>query len=97
MAEGNANPAQEVLSEHAIFGHELPKSLKILAIDTELDKFLGSGNTLQAAEFLAEQSGIPSENLTLINEEETYSHNDPAGAYPTNAFFNQLVPYLEGL
>jgi hypothetical protein len=97
VADGNPNPAQEVLGEHAIFGHELPKSLKILAIDTELDKFLGGGNTLEAAEILAAQSGIPSENLTLINEEETYSHNDPAGAYPTNEFFNQLVPYLEGL
>jgi pimeloyl-ACP methyl ester carboxylesterase len=97
VAEGNANPAQEVLDEHAIFGHELPKSLKILAIDTELDKYLGGGNTLQAAEILAEQSGIPKENLTLINEEETYSHNDPAGAYPNNEFFNKLVPFLEGL
>jgi pimeloyl-ACP methyl ester carboxylesterase len=97
VADGNANPAQEVLDEHAIFGHELPKSLKILAIDTELDKLLGSGNTLQAAEILAEQSEIPKENLTLINEEETYSHNDPAGAYPNNEFFNKLVPYLEGL
>jgi pimeloyl-ACP methyl ester carboxylesterase len=97
VAEGNANPAQEVLDEHAIFGHELPKSLKILAIDTELDKYLGGGNTLEAAEILAEQSGIPKENLTLINEEEAYSHNDPAGAYPNNEFFNQLVPYLKGL
>lgn len=97
VAEGNANPAQEVLDEHAIFGHELPKSLKILAIDTELDKYLGGGNTLEAAEILAEQSGIPKENLTLINEEETYSHNDPAGAYPNNEFFNQLVPFLQGL
>jgi pimeloyl-ACP methyl ester carboxylesterase len=97
VAEGNANPAQEVLDEHAIYGHELPKSLKILAIDTELDKIIPGGNTLQAAEILAEQSGIPKENLTLINEEETYSHNDPAGAYPNNEFFNKLVPYLEGL
>ena len=40
VAEGNANPAQEVLDEHAIFGHSLPTSLKILAIDTELDKIL---------------------------------------------------------
>ena len=38
VAEGNDNPAQEVLGEHAIHGHELPTSLKILAISTELDK-----------------------------------------------------------
>jgi pimeloyl-ACP methyl ester carboxylesterase len=100
VAEGNANPAQEVLDEHAIFGHDLPTSLKILAIDTELDKFLGSGNTLQAAEVLAEQSGIPKENLTLIDEEESYAHNDPAGADPVsegiegNIFFKELKAYL---
>jgi pimeloyl-ACP methyl ester carboxylesterase len=102
VAEGNANPAQEVLDEHAIHGHELPKSLKILAIDTELDKDLGSGNTLEAAEYLAEQSGIPKENLTLINREESYSHNDPAGGDPEgdvwgNVFFREMVPYLEGI
>jgi len=103
IAEGNANPAQEVLGEHAIFGHELPKTLKILAIDTELDKFLGSGNTLQAAEILAAQSEIPTENLTLIDREETYSHNDPAGADPVgegiegNIFFKELKTYLEDL
>jgi pimeloyl-ACP methyl ester carboxylesterase len=103
VAEGNANPAQEVLDEHAIFGHSLPTSLKILAIDTELDKFLGAGNTLQAAEILAEQSGIPKENLTLINREETYSHNDPAGGDPVgegvegNIFFKELKAYLERL
>lgn len=61
IAEGNANPAQEVLGEHAIHGHELPKSLKILAIDTELDRFLGSG------------------------------------AFPNNEFFNQMVPFLDGI
>ncbi len=96
--EGNANPGQEVLGEHAIHGKELPKSLKILAIDTELDKLFGPGtNTLVGAEILAAQSGIPASNLTLINEEETYSHNDPAGAYPNNEFFNKMVPFLEGL
>ena len=46
---------------------------------------------------LAEQSGIPKSNLTLINAEETYAHNDPAGAYPKNEFFEALVPYLNGL
>jgi hypothetical protein len=103
VAEGNANPAQEVLGEHAIFGHELPTSLKILAIDSELDKFLGSGNTLEAAEILAEQSSIPKENLTLIDREETYAHNDPAGAEPAgegiegNIFFKELKTYLDDM
>jgi pimeloyl-ACP methyl ester carboxylesterase len=101
--EGNANPAQEVLDEHAVFGHDLPTSLKILAIDSELDKVFGSGTSLQEAEILAEQSGIPKENLTLIEAENTYAHNDPAGADPVaegiegNVFFKELKAYLERL
>jgi pimeloyl-ACP methyl ester carboxylesterase len=97
VADGNANAAQEVLGEHAIHGHELPQSLKILAIDTELDKALGHGNALQAAEALAEQSGIPREDLTLIDRESSYSHNDPNSAFPENEFFAKLVPFLEGV
>jgi pimeloyl-ACP methyl ester carboxylesterase len=101
VAEGNANPAQEVLGEHAIHGHELPSSLKILAISSELDKAFG-GSVLTSAEILAEQSGIPSENLTLIDKESEYAHNDPAAAEPEgniegNAFYNGLVPFLEGI
>ena len=38
--EGNENPAQKVLEEEATEGHNLPKNLKILAIDSELDKKL---------------------------------------------------------
>jgi pimeloyl-ACP methyl ester carboxylesterase len=103
VADGNDNPAQEVLGEHAIHGHELPKSLKILAINSELDKAVGPGfSTLTAAETLAEQSGIPAENLTLIDKETEYAHNDPAAAEPEgniegNAFYSGLVPFLEGI
>ena len=98
VADGNPNPAQEVLGEHAIHGHELPASLKIFAIGTEL----GKSNVLTAAEILASQSGIPAENLTLINKESEYAHNDPAAAEPGgniegNAFYAGLVPYLEGI
>jgi hypothetical protein len=32
--------------------------------------------------------------LTLENYQSTYSHNDPAGAYPNNAFFKNLIPFL---
>jgi pimeloyl-ACP methyl ester carboxylesterase len=103
VADGNQNPAQEVLGEHAIHGHELPKSMKILAINSELDKAVGPGfSTLTAAETLAAQSGIPAENLTLIDKETEYAHNDPAAAEPEgniegNAFYSGLVPFLEGL
>jgi len=97
VGNGLANPAQAVLGLHSTMGTELPKTLKILAINSELDKVFGpGGGTLKAAELLAEQSGIPKENLTLINEEEFYAHNDPAGATPAeNEFFKHLVPYLE--
>ena len=98
VADGNANPAQAVLGEDAIHGTELPASLHILAIDSELDKLLGEGfNTLKAAEVLAAQSHIPSSNLTLVEAENVYAHNDPAGAYPDNEFISHLVPFLEGL
>jgi pimeloyl-ACP methyl ester carboxylesterase len=93
VADGNENPAQGVLNVHSTQGSDLPQSLKIYAFGTEL----GKQGVLTAAEILAKQSGIPSSNLTLINEENTYAHNDPAGAYPNNEFFNNLVPYLEGI
>ncbi len=97
VAEGNANEAQEVLGLHATKGHELPSSLKILAINSELDKQVAL-SSLSDAETLAEQSGIPRSNLTLIDEGESYAHNDPAGATPAdNAFYTHLVPYLEGI
>jgi hypothetical protein len=101
VADGNANPAQEVLGEHAVHGHDLPSTLKILAISSELDKVFG-GSVLTAAQVLAEQSAIPSENLTLIDAEDEYAHNDPAAAEPNgeiegNVFYRQMVPFLEGV
>jgi hypothetical protein len=92
--------AQEVLGEHAIHGHALPASPKILAIDSELDRALGA-HPLQAARALAEQSGAPQENLTLIDREQTCAHNDPAGAdrqvggIYAKIFSGELVPFLE--
>src|SRR5262245_6036659 len=93
VADGNENPAQSVLNVHSTQGADLPQSLKIYAFGTEL----GKQGVLTSAEALAQQSGIPSSNLTLINEETTYAHNDPAGAYPDNEFFNHLVPFLQGI
>jgi pimeloyl-ACP methyl ester carboxylesterase len=98
VANGIPNPAQAVLGVHAIYGESLPKSLHMLAINSELDKlFGGSFTTLNFVEDLAAQSGIPSSNLTLINEEDTYAHNDPNGAYPANALLEHLVPFLAEL
>lgn len=87
---GNANPAQVVLDVDATMGHELPKGLLIYAFGARL----GGEAVLQDAQILAQQSGIPGRNLTLVNRQSTYSHNDPAGAYPNNAFFSHLVPFL---
>ncbi len=96
--QGHENPAQTVLGEHAIHGDELPTSLHILAINSELDKlFGGKFNTLAGAEELAAQSGIPPANVTTVDVESTYAHNDPNGAYPNNEFVSHLIPFLEGL
>jgi pimeloyl-ACP methyl ester carboxylesterase len=87
---GNANPAQSVLDVDATMGHSLPKSLLIYAFGARL-----GGATIPAdATTLAQQSGIPMKNLTLANYQSTYSHNDPAGAYPNNTFFSRLIPFL---
>jgi pimeloyl-ACP methyl ester carboxylesterase len=99
VGNGLANPAQEVLGLRSTMGEDLPKSLHILAIDSELDKlFGGEQTTLTEAELLAAQSGIPPSNLTLIEAKATYAHNDPAGATPEiNEFFKHLVAFLNEL
>ncbi len=87
---GNTNPAQKVLDVDATMGHKLPKGLRIYAFGARL----GGPEVLQDARLLARQSRIPTSNLTLVNRQSTYSHNDPAGAYPANVFFAHLVPFL---
>lgn len=91
VADGNSNPAQSVLDLHATMGHDLPHSLLIYAFAAHL----GGPGVLTATQTLARQSGIPMSHLTLIDEHRTYAHNDPAGAYPKNIFFDHLVPFLE--
>jgi hypothetical protein len=90
VANGNANPAQTVPDVHATMGHDLPKSLLIYAFGARL----GGASVPMDAQVLAQQSGIPPANLTLENYQSTYSHNDPAGAYPNDAFFSHLLPFL---
>jgi len=90
VAEGNANPAQAVLDIHSTMGTKLPKGMLIYAFATEL----GGSRVLAAAQVLAQQSGIPAANLTLVSRATTYTHNDPSGAYPDNAFFDALLPFL---
>ena len=101
---GIETPSQKVLGLQTTMGTQLPKSLHILAIDSELDKLFGGGGqtVLTEAEALAEQNGISSENVKLIDRLNEYSHNDPAGALPeehegveANVFLKELRPYLE--
>ena len=87
---GIANPAQSVLDVHSTMGRRLPKTLKIYAFGAAL----GGPGVLLDAQQLAKQSHIPSRNLVLINRHNTYAHNDPAGAFPNNVFFDHLVPFL---
>ncbi len=90
---GIANPAQAVLDVDSTMGRNLPRRLRIYAFGAAL----GDGGVLADAQALAAQSGIPASHLTLVDRHTTYAHNDPAGAYPNNDFFNYLVPFLSRL
>jgi pimeloyl-ACP methyl ester carboxylesterase len=87
--QGNANPAQKVLGVDATMGHKLPRSLRIYA-------FGAFGGTLitQDAAALAKQSRIPRSHVLLVSRHGAYAHNDPAGAFPHNVFFSNLMPFL---
>ncbi len=90
VAAGNANPAQQVLDVDATHGHDLPKALRIYAFAAAL----GSTRVLDAAKALAAQSGIPRSQVVLVDRHDTYAHNDPSGASPTNTFLQHLTPFL---
>jgi hypothetical protein len=90
VGSGLPNPAQQVLGIHSTLGNQLPKRLLIYAFGAAL----GGQGVLNAAKTLAQQSHIPSGNLVLINRQSTYAHNDPAGAFPHNVFFDHLLPFL---
>ena len=90
VGNGVANPAQTVLGVSARFGRRLPRRLLIYAFGARL----GGSGVLLDARALAAESGIPAGNLLLIDRAATYAHNDPAGAYPHNAFFAGLMRFL---
>jgi hypothetical protein len=90
VANGNANPAQKVLSVRATHGHDLPRSLRLYAFGAAL----GGKSVLHATRVLARQSRIPSTNLELVDRHATYSHDDPNSASPKNDFVRTLVPFL---
>jgi pimeloyl-ACP methyl ester carboxylesterase len=90
VAAGNPNPAQDILAVKAIHGHDLSRHLPIYAFGAAL----GGENVLTSARVLAAQSGIPDRLLTLVNRQDTYAHNDPNSASPTNDFLDSLIPFL---
>ncbi len=90
IGNGIANPAQSILHVNDTMGKRLPKRLRLYAFAAAL----GSTAVLTATKLLANQSHIPMSHLTLIDRHATYAHNDPNGAYPHNAFFSHLVPFL---
>jgi hypothetical protein len=87
--QGNANPAQRVLGLRATLGRHLPRSLRIYAFGA-----YGGAEVTGAAAALARQSGVPRSHLLLVDGHGAYAHNDPAGAYPRNAFFANLIRFL---
>jgi hypothetical protein len=93
IGNGIANPAQAVLDVHSTMGRKLPHSLRMLAFGTAL----GQAAVPAAARALAKQSGIPASHVATLDYQNTYSHNDPAGAYPKNAFFTALVKFLRAV
>jgi hypothetical protein len=86
---GIANPAQAILNVHATLGRHLPRRLLMYAFGA-----YGGQLILDATTALARQSHIPKANLTLVNGHGSYAHNDPAAAYPHNAFFSHLLTFL---
>jgi hypothetical protein len=90
VADGNPNPAQAVLDVHAIHGDDLNEHTPIYAFGAAL----GGERVLDAARALADQSGIPDSELTLVDRSDTYAHNDPSAAAPESAFRDRLIPFL---
>lgn len=90
VGAGIANPAQQVLGVNATHGTELGH-LSIYGFGAAL----GGQRVLDAAQLLADQSGIPQKRLTLVNRSATYAHVDPLTAYPQNDFVEHLLPFLK--
>jgi pimeloyl-ACP methyl ester carboxylesterase len=88
VAAGNANPAQSILDVRATHGNAV--KVPIYAFGAAL----GGQRVLDAARVLARQSHLSTRKLTLIDRHATYSHNDPAAAFPRNTFLSNLVAFL---
>jgi hypothetical protein len=94
VGNGVSNPAQTVLGVDSTMGRRLPRRLPRRLLIYAFGARLGGAGVLLDARALAAQSGIPAGNLLLLNRASTYAHNDPAGAYPHNAFFAGLMRFV---
>ena len=90
VADGNANPAQSVLDVQAVHGHDLGRRMRIYAFGAAL----GGQGVLDTARCWPSSPGFRASNLTLVNRQSTYSHNDPSAASPRNDFVANLIPFL---
>jgi pimeloyl-ACP methyl ester carboxylesterase len=90
VADGNDNPAQDILDVDATHGDDLDPSTRILVFGAAL----GNQRVIDAANALAQQSGIKPGKMVRLNRADTYAHNDPNSAFPNNEFVDALVPFL---
>jgi hypothetical protein len=89
---GVANPAQELLGVRAVHGDDL--ALPIYALETQF----GAERVLNWARLLAQQSGIPEGDVTLVDESDRLTHTDPmAVATELNPLVETLVPFLRDI
>jgi hypothetical protein len=91
IGDGNKNPAQKVVGVRATHGDDIHVPIFAFAAA------LGGQRVVEATQALANQSGLPSRDVTIIDRHHTYSHNDPNAAFPKNAFVSHVVPYLRGV
>ncbi len=91
VGNGTPSAAQRVLGLRSTLGRRLPRNLRIYAFGARI----GGRVILDEAAALARQSHIPRRQVTLVDRHASYAHNDPIGAYPRNAFFSRLIPFLK--
>jgi pimeloyl-ACP methyl ester carboxylesterase len=90
---GIDNPAQQVFGDKAIFGDKV--KMPIYAFQTSLGYSNGANRVIEAAQQLADQSGVKGKDLLLVSKPNKYAHIDPLTASPQkNSFLKKLVPFL---
>ena len=83
-----------MLDVQSTMGHDLPHSLLMYAFAAHLS---GPG-VLVATPGPGPAVRNPHESRHARRPSTpTYAHNDPAGAYPDNIFFDHLVPFLKNV